>query len=162
MNALEKALDAGMEPKRLSIAAHEVGHGVGFVEAQCRPELLAFETTLFGRLKGGYNRLGDEHDEPPSWKIPAFLTALMAGHAADARFAHRYFGMSSEDAYEWAADSARDDYAAFDRYRATYRVRCSTETAYARAEQLVARHGDRIDRLTLRMAKRGRLSGSAL
>jgi hypothetical protein len=156
---------ARRDQRRLATSAHEIGHalaaqahGLGTVEVRLKFGML-------GGITGGH--CGWEHvdEHSPPELLTAYMIALMGGHAAEIRFAQLYLGMNERKAYKYGRDWAEGDYLNFGHFRRVWRrhgVRISRDAAFARAETAVARHGDRIDALTLRLDKNKYLSGSQL
>lgn len=160
MNEIERLLRRGFNPKRLAAAAHQVGHGYGYLGAGLRPTMLRLDIGWFGRVNGGGVWLG-YHEVTPRQRT-AYLVGVLAGHAAHARFLHRYTGAELHTARRMAEPAAEHDYERLFDLTAEWGTRPSVSDLYAKAERLVTRAGTRIDRATPVLARAGRLSGGAL
>lgn len=160
MNDIERMLTKGFSPKRLAAAAHELGHGYGWLAAGFRPKMLSLQIGWFGGVTGGDTRLGRVEVEPRQRR--AYLVGLLGGHAAQARFLHCHQGMSLPAARRAAEPNAGWDYGRFFDLVAEWDIRPSVNAIYQDAERMVSRAGGRIDKATPRLARSGRLSGGAL
>jgi hypothetical protein len=163
MNEIVRLLQKGMQQRRLTAAAHEVGHGLAFLAAGSRPSHMRLEIGWFGGFKGvGVTQLRVAEEDIPKRRHPAYLVGVLAGHAAHARFLHRYMGVDLHRARDLALRSAGEDYERYFQLCALFDVRAQVNKTYAGAERFVFRHGTKLDKFTVRLAKSGRLSGGVL
>lgn len=151
---ISAALADGVKPLVIAVAAHEVGHGIAWADAGFPVGPIRVERGWFGGVSGGYckHNAGGRVTER---NVYGFLIGCAAGFVAQKRCAQLYLGgrhrnsggCNGPDEFKWVQRT-------MDR-----RDRMSWGQAKSRAERLLARHGNRLDALTARLAYSGRLSG---
>lgn len=162
MSAIARLLAAGMSSSRLGGAAHEVGHGLAYTAAGYRPVELRIVVGWRGDYRYGHTELSGTAAGVPRRKQEAYLVAVLAGHAAHARFDYCYLGMDPAEAWTDAWESALDDHELYGVLCEHFGVAAHLRATSARASRFVGRHARRLDRLTVALARHGRLSGGAL
>lgn len=156
MNPVRDALDDGVPALVLAVAAHEVAHGIAWRAAGFCPGPVWLRYGLLGGLADG----GCEHNargRVTAGNVDGFLVGLMAGAAGQARCASRHLSGRCARAGSNSADRGE-----FVHLQCHYRTGLTQGAARRRAESLLSRSGARLDALTVRLARSGRISGGAL
>ena len=142
---------------RAAIAAHELGHGVGFRECGLQVGELRVVNYWFFDGAHGWCKAKEkwlpqgEDGRPTTEMMEGYLVALAAGQAAT----DRYFEVLDRP----SRFTAQDDFAQIRQLtREVYEM--PEEEIKARAQALVLRCWDEIAELTPDLAERGRMSGS--
>lgn len=151
--------------RRLATAAHEVGHALTAHAHGLATESVRLKFGMLGGVTGGRCEWEHVDEKSPAELRTAYMIALMGGHAAEIRFCQLYLGMDDRKAFKYGRDWAEGDYLNFTHFRRHWRrygVRITRDAAFAHAERAVARHGSRIDELTLQLDQRKYLDGGAL
>ncbi|MFC4943223.1 hypothetical protein [Pseudonocardia sp. GCM10023141] len=158
MNPIHKALTDGVDPLRLKVAAHEVGHGIVWRHAGFPIVRMVITTGVFGGIGEAYCQRGRLWLD--AGNIDGFLVGLMAGAAAQSRCASRYLGHLF--AGSAARGNAAHDVGEFRRLAKAHRSTLTIGAAQNRAVAILGGRSGRLDTLTAELARTGRLSGGAL
>lgn len=139
---------------RLAVAHHEIGHAVAYK--------LAGHKVRSVRINGSNDGSGNTSYVPttvPETEVGPWLVTILAGGEAHAHFLTRH-GYSLAAARRAVKVHCSGDLAAF---RSDARgTGISESTARADARRLVTSHWSRIQRAADKLARSGRLSGSAI
>lgn len=141
----------------LCISAHEIGHALAFHLVGIQVHRVQFTRSLWNGVLHGATSI--PAGEIPDEQLDGFAVGLLAGMEADARCRTQYGGLDLGTAREQAAWGGESDRAEFRTIRG--RLGLTESQARRQAENLVARHWDRIDRIATKLARRKQLSGSA-
>lgn len=139
----------GIDPYRLVVAAHELGHLVGYQLAG----LTIHEVRVLGEgdAAEGYVRL-DPRGARGAHQARAYMVGLLAGRVAGVRWCELH-GVAHRD------DACTTDRTLYRRFRTHPLVRDVPDAEFrAAAQQLVRTHWPRIARLAPRLARRGWLA----
>ena len=156
---IRTALEQGVRAELLEVAAHEVGHGLVWRAGGFGIDHMSVRTGLFGGVTDAYCR------RRPLWldttNIDAYLVGLAAGTAGQLRHLthHQRYGWGARGRAEAGASHDR---AEFRRLARAHHSRLSWPSAVTAAGHILTARSARLDRLTLTLARQGRLSGSAL
>lgn len=156
MNPVAKALQDGVSAHLLKVAAHEIGHALVWRHAGISIREVRLSRGWFGGISDAYCKpdIGDI----TTATIDPYLTGLMGGAAAQARFAATFEGAWFDSGrYGSAADIDT-----FRWYARRIGSRLSIGAAQSRARSILNGHTARLDRLTVELARTGRLSGWSL
>lgn len=156
---IRTALEQGVRAELLEVAAHEIGHGLVWRAGGFGIDHMSVRTGLFGGVADAYCR------RRPLWldttNIDAYLVGLAGGAAGQARhLTHHQRGVWG--ARGRAHAGASHDRAEFRRLAPAHGSRLSWSGAVTAAARILAARSAQLDRLTLALARQGRLSGSAL
>lgn len=138
----------------LCAAMHEAGHAVAFQAAGAK--VLSIQVYAHGNTAAGDCYVDD--DQIPD--LPKYLTAIMAGTEAQARWLARYHGHTLGSARREIGSGSAHDKRDFARYARGSGI--SEARARRKAQSFVSSHWGRIERLGKKLAKRGRLSSWSL
>lgn len=161
-HTIRGALDAGVRPDYLAVAAHEVGHGIAWHTAGIRIDHMAVEVGWFGGLKDSYCRRADGFILDAGNAL-GFLIGLAAGGVAHYRLLTDHLGYRPRQARREVRVGAEYDDEEFDRLRGLHgQQRLSLDDAWQLATQLLDSQARHLDTLTVRLATDRRLPGRAL
>lgn len=156
MNPVKEALRDGVSAQVLKVAAHEIGHALVWRHAGIAIREVRLSRGWFGGISDAFCRpdIGDVTKAT----IDPYLTGLMGGAAATARFVTTFQGA-------WLTSGREGSAADIDTFRWYARrvgSRLSIGAAQGRARSILAGHASRLDRFTVELARTGRLSGWSL
>ena len=168
----QKLADAArrVDRRRLAICAHEIEHALTWLASGIEIKQVYLKTGFLGGFAGGFC----EPVNTPSRDWPrdlreGYLIGLMGGHAAEVRFCQLYLDMPARKAYAFGREWAEGDYLNYTHWRSklglgalSWSGGLSHQAAFDRATRLLDRHHRRLDALTLRLERAGRLEGSSL
>ena len=160
MSPVREALDSGVTPRMLEVAAHEVGHALAWQAGGFTIKGLRIVTGLFGGVSDADCTVSNVWLDGDN--IDAYLIGLMGGAAGQTRFLTRHRGRGGWSASGAARGNSSWDISQFRRFSRAHGGSLSVAAATRRAEAIVNRAGHRADALTVRLARSGRLSGGAL
>lgn len=156
MNPVKKALQDGVPAHLLKVAAHEIGHALVWRHAGISIREVRLSRGWFGGISDAYCR--PDIDDVTRSTIDPYLTGLMGGAAATARFATTFQGAWPTS----GRDGSAADIDTFRWYARRVGSRLSIGAAQSRARSILAGHTSRLDRHTVELARTGRLSGWSL
>ena len=161
---LARAVYRRWDQRRLSVCAHELGHAAGELAVGIVPARVYLRFGLLGGFNGGQCEMDYLAPDATREQRTGRLVALLAGHAAEARFCRLYLGMDQRAAHKYGRDWAEGDYLNFDHFRGKFglRWRISRDDAFAQASELVEAKGPDLDRLTPRLYQARQLTGPDL
>ncbi|OZM79912.1 hypothetical protein [Pseudonocardia sp. MH-G8] len=158
--AIAAALESGVDPRRLEVAAHEVGHGIVWHHGGIPIRHMAFTVGIFGGISDGECRRG--RCPMTAANAEAFLIGFLAGAAAQHWVLTCHLGAGNGSARRTARHNSAYDIDEHRRLARAWRSPLDVDSSWSRAASILARHERRLDALTARLATSRRLSGSAL
>jgi hypothetical protein len=153
---------AGIRPILMECAAHEVGHGLCWDAGGFPIGTMVVRVGWFGGVCDAYVKCRDERlrERLDERTIDAYLIGLAGGAAGQIRYL-------TEQGRRWGARSRADGNAGWDRSEfrrlgPAHGSRLSWSRAVELAGRIISSRSDCHDRLTIELARTGRLSGGAL
>jgi hypothetical protein len=154
------AVAAGVRPVLLECAAHEVGHGLCWKAGGFAVKAMGVRPGLFGGVGNAYCDCRDVWLD--AGNIDAYLVGLAGGAAGQARHLITHEGLGRWGARSRSDGNAGWDRAQFRRLAPAHGSRMSWTAAVTAAGRIIGSRSARHDRLTVTLARAGRLSGGAL
>lgn len=150
MSEIERMIEKGFDLNRLAAAAHEIGHGHYFTRHVIKVDYVTLGATMTCKRELSGNQR--KH----------YLIAGAAGAAAQCRFLQKYCGYSKSEGKSFSYGGSKRDRQIFSRKCDEFGIGMSFDSAFSTAYSWAGWHGGRLDSLTVKLAKSGRLSGSAV
>ena len=159
MNVVEKALSEGISPYRLVIAAHEMGHAMGWHHSGIPVKQMIVKAGWRREVKKAYCESAMRCSEGT---VDEFIVGATGGFIASLRFFVTYLNYPMARATVDATDMAIHDFAQVERITRRFKPSLNWDIGELRSMKIINKYDRELDHWTVQLARKSKLSGKVL